>query len=505
MNMSMVDRSQKHKTGTETSSTGTETSSTGTEHSREKMDCIICMGEGEVFIQCPFCEFKSCMKCVETFLMGIEEDKPRCMNNDCRKVWSYEFLSENFHKSFYNKKYRDRRAVILHEKEKALLPGTQHLVEEKNRLTLINKQRRELMDERNMFKTFLNVNKKLILDTKCVDTRNEIERENMVFRMHHRLIQPKINALAFQRAGINMVNGKEVTEKVRKSFTRACPIEECRGFISTGLKCGICGIKTCKDCHLQKEDDHKCDPDLVATVLLLANDTKPCPACATPIFKIHGCDQMYCTQCHTAFSWAKGTIERGVIHNPHYYAAQRAMNGGIAPRVAGDVRCGGVPSIHEVHRALALNNVLFAESSNVHMLIGHINLMITHHYPVLVGDADNSSLRVDYLMNLISEKQWVSKIKCKVKKQEKNTEFNMVLSMFTQTLSDIFCNIVDGREEHDVTNNIVAISTLRDYTNKSLKKIGIRYENVYPIITDDFKFQASNKVPIPPSLFGFIE
>lgn len=39
----------------------------------------------------------------------------------------------------------------------------------------------------------------------------------------------------------------------------------------------------------RQDEDHKCDPGLVATVKLLSKDTKPCPYCATPIYKIHGC------------------------------------------------------------------------------------------------------------------------------------------------------------------------------------------------------------------------
>ena len=43
---------------------------------------------------------------------------------------------------------------------------------------------------------------------------------------------------------------------------------------------------------------------------------------------LHNCDQMWCIECKTAFSWAKGTIEKGVVHNPHYYQWMR-QNGGL--------------------------------------------------------------------------------------------------------------------------------------------------------------------------------
>ena len=81
------------------------------------------------------------------------------------------------------------------------------------------------------------------------------------------------------------------------------------------------------------------DPDTKATAELLSKDTKPCPKCSIPIHKLEGCDQMWCTQCHTGFSWKRGTIENR-IHNPHYYEWQRQNNGGQAPRNPGDFECG---------------------------------------------------------------------------------------------------------------------------------------------------------------------
>lgn len=435
-----------------------------------KVDCNICAEEvtRRKILKCPFCSFESCRSCVEQFLMGIDDIKPRCMDNDCKKVWNGDFMAENFTSGFYNKKYLNRRAAIIHEREKSLLPGTQGLVQQ------------EKLREKNQVKI------------------NDLQDEIGMYRELIKSAQTKIKNLSNQtraeRKGI---------EKKESTFTRACPVEDCRGFLSTGLKCGICSTHACADCHLPKaakyDADHKCDPDLVATVKLLSKDTKPCPACATPIHKIHGCDQMYCTQCHTAFSWNKGTIERGVVHNPHFYEFQRAQNGGVAPRNYGDMRCGGPPSVWALRDRLMEADVVF-DPTYAHMLIGHINNIELRFYPNNLGEMDNSTLRVDYLMKRIDEKQWISKIKAQMKKQEKNAEFHMVLVMFTTTLSDLFGNIISTDDWQDIPKFITGIHELRLYTNNALKKIGTRYGNVYPYISEDFKFRRNSLAPFNPLL-----
>lgn len=48
---------------------------------------------------------------------------------------------------------------------------------------------------------------------------------------------------------------------------------------------------------------------------------------------VKNCDQMWCIECKTAFSWSKGTVEVGVVHNPHFYQWMR-QNGGM-PRTDG--------------------------------------------------------------------------------------------------------------------------------------------------------------------------
>ena len=114
-----------------------------------KIDCNICASEVYVrnIVYCPFCKFDACNKCVTRFLMEIDDSNPRCMNTSCKKIWSFEFLSENFPLSFHNKKYRERRASILMGHEKSMLPSTQPLAAEELRRRDINKQIEEIKEQ----------------------------------------------------------------------------------------------------------------------------------------------------------------------------------------------------------------------------------------------------------------------------------------------------------------------------------------------------------------------
>jgi len=428
-----------------------------------EIDCVICTDtvNQRKFVRCPFCDFQSCVDCVTTFLMGIEDIQPRCMNNSCKKIWSGDFLASNTPYSFHNKIYRDRRAHLLQERERSMLPGTQQLANREMKMAKNREIVKELLDENAMLKQLIKNN-------------------------NDRIRELRLNP---QDAGF------PEEKEVKNVFTRACPVEDCRGFLSTALKCGTCSIWACKDCHMSKKSkddhEHKCDPDLVATVKLLADDTKPCPSCTTPIFKISGCDQMYCTSCHTPFSWTSGKIEKGVIHNPHYYEAQRALNGGVVPRNRGDVRCGGIPRIWLLEDKLRGSKVNFVGLSEVHRSINHINHVELPKFRNQLGDVDNSQLRVDYLLGKIDDKKWKSKLKAKMKKQEKDREINQILSMYTQTVSDIFGNIMQARS-NDVQNHVNSFYTLREYTNNALKKIRHRFGNVTPYINKDWGISFSN-------------
>ena len=265
--------------------------------------CLICAEDfndsKRVPITCEFCEFIACSTCCKRYI--LDQETSICMNTDCQKEWTRKFVVNTFPKTWVSKSWKDMNAKVGVDKEKALFPATMGVIAEQKAKDAL---------------------------------KDDIAQ-----------IQRQVNVLNARKWNIEsqLRNGGDVVTEKTVSNGRRCPDENCRGYLSTQWKCGLCEKWACNECHVIKGDtrdaEHTCDPDTLATAQMLSKDTKPCPKCSTPIHKIAGCDQMWCTQCHTGFSWRRGTIENRV-HNPHYYEWQRQNNGGRAPRNVGDFECG---------------------------------------------------------------------------------------------------------------------------------------------------------------------
>ena len=87
---------------------------------------------------------------------------------------------------------------------------------------------------------------------------------------------------------------QEEPKEIKVTFVCPCPDDECKGMIdSRKFACVRCDKKICKSCREpksgEKDEKHKCDPEIVKNVKFLRQDTKPCPKCATAIHKLSGC------------------------------------------------------------------------------------------------------------------------------------------------------------------------------------------------------------------------
>jgi hypothetical protein len=290
------------------------------------------------------------------------------------------------------------------------------------------------------------------------------------------------------------VGGSSSGDIERRKFVRKCPMNECKGYLSSQWKCGTCETKICNKCNEHKDDDHECLPENVASMDLLNKDTKPCPKCGTMICKISGCDQMWCPECHSAFSWNKGTIEVGIVHNPHYYDFMRKNNGGAIPRNPGDVVCGGIPDFYQLRNIFETTKFNIANRDyyyTIHRTIAHVQQVeIPHLHLNRDYNAINRNLRVKYLMNKISEDEFKTTLQQDEKKRERAVAFANIYQMFVDVGSDIFRQIVNSyaTDRSPVVmcpilyEQLVVIRNLVEYFNANITKVGKNFKCVYPAI-----------------------
>jgi hypothetical protein len=430
-------------------------------------------------VNCQYCPYKACAGCAERYLLETVDDA-HCMA--CRKGWSRENLVANFTQKFVTRSYKRRREDLLYEREKSLMPATQPFVECEKKIRQyhaeISRQRAALEKTTRDWNAL--ASKPVEHWMRLLGTTDEFEAQ---VAGHKRCEEQRklVNCMQIDiqhiewiqnRLAMMIHGGRLETEK--RQFVRACPYQDCRGFLSTAWKCGMCDMWTCPTCHEvkgpNKDVEHTCNPDNVATARLLDRDSRNCPKCASLIFKINGCDQMWCTQCHTAFSWKTGRVEGGVVHNPHYFEAQRLL--GRVPRAHGDVPCGGFPDWPPVAQRIVncsveLRNIF----RNAYRSFGHGYHVLIPRYRTN-DQEENRDLRIKLMIGDINEEEFKKKIQQREKARQRKTDIRQVLEMFTAVLNDLFQTFIQTRDVVILEGSLVE---LRSHTNDTFSALSKRW------------------------------
>ena len=429
--------------------------------SKKKEICSICCEKINISnrkdIKCLYCNYIACRECIAQFLL-ININEPNCMN--CKKIWNREFLCNNFTKTFINNDYRDYRQKLLLDKEKALLPATQIIVEAMNNKEKLQKTLREYLIE---------------VNTKKQQLHDEIDLNDSI------------------------INGKTNNNIQKKVFIKKCGVEDCRGFLSEQWKCGICDTTTCNKCleilNNNAENIHVCKEENIESAKLISKDSKPCPKCAALIFKIDGCNQMWCVLCHTAFSWVTGQIETSRIHNPHYYEMLRNMSAnGEIPREPENI-CNdnndnvGMPNNNQIEILLLTKrnkseyHIFKEKILNITRKIFHI----LYHHPNNFQqkyDNDKRCLRIRYLMNYITEDYWKKELQRKEKKYEKALNLFQV----SRTLEIIGGDIIRSIQTKNINTIYDDFEKLRNNINDGLYQIGKQFSDSYYTINKEWDY-----------------
>jgi hypothetical protein len=296
----------------------------------------------------------------------------------------------------------------------------------------------------------------------------------------------------------------------KREFIMKCPDDGCRGFLSTAYKCGICSKWTCPDCMvvigLEKDGAHTCDPNTVESAKAIKSETRPCPKCGTRIFKIDGCDQMWCVMegCGTAFSWNTGQIVTGRVHNPHYYEWLRRNGGGAAPREAGDIPCGGIPGWYDMRDVWANRNIP-AQANNslaeTHRNLVELQDMRLPGFPTRAPLRANKDVNVKYLLNVMDETEWQRQLELTEAAWRRKAEVGQVLQMAIAAAGDILRQIAQRSREatrDGVGQALMAdwiehtakpdLEKLREFVNASLVALANREHIAVPQFGENWKW-----------------
>jgi hypothetical protein len=413
------------------------------------MTCPVCYSDYTKTVRtpvpCAACDHQACTQCIRTYLTTTPTD-PHCMN--CHHAWNREFLDRHLTRSWREGELKRHRERVLMDHERSLLPSTQEAVQ-------IELQKRQFAKEiaEELSPRFIALHAEL----KAVEA--EIERRKRYIAHGPTTDAPK-------------------PEKERRQFVAACPIADCRGFLSTAYTCGTCQRSFCAQCREAKPteegQEHTCDPALVATIQAILKDSRPCPSCGTAISRVSGCDQMYCTQCDTPFSYATGKRITGPIHNPHYFERHRALQ--AAGQAQGQCQ-DGWPAPHELSRY---------HHSGQYRFIAAMMQAARHAenevLPVYTAAPDNTDLRVRYLLNELDEKRLGQLIQQRDRRHQRDQELRGPLELFVITTMELCQEIQRGRKTVKEERLDAFRAFVESNINVPMRDIGDRYMNVVPQI-----------------------
>lgn len=432
-------------------------------------DCSICCNAFTKLVRkpivCCFCSASYCSQCCRQYILSSIQDA-HCMN--CRTKWTDEFLSENFSHNFVSNDYEVSRARLKMNEEKQRLPETQIIIS-------MRKMTRMIYKEQEMFNSATrNFNTKLL---EFRNSENPVRIRNEDFTMTQQKIithTDKIkqiqneffdlqNDLA-QMGQSYKQNGKTTHQP---NIIGKCPMDTCRGFISQKGKCMMCDSAVCTKCMQKMTDTHECKEEDIATITLLRKDSKQCPNCHVYIHRYEGCPQMFCTHCHIGFDWNSGQILKK-LHNPHLTEWM------MSNRPAGQ---------HHQEQCDVVNLGLIAKKLGPCTSTTRFDVTVRHffdrseHFRTYVipeltrnNDTKYTSLRERYILNQLTDDQWVQEIKMLRRIENKSNDIAQVLDLFCNANTDILLQY-----QQDVIKTgsdlVCQLTSLKNIVNDKLASI----------------------------------
>jgi hypothetical protein len=400
---------------------------------------------------------------------------------NCKVEWSEEFIDSHLTKTFRNGDLRKHREKVLIDRGKAQIT--------------------EVLPYAEMYKDIDRANEEI----------EKLQQERLEILKKERDLRERIQTQLILKRGLDDTIRDRTRQRVeRREFVMKCPSDDCRGFLSTAWKCGICAKHFCSECHAQKAEGHECNEEAKASATLIRKETHPCPKCGIRISKIDGCDQMWCTQCQTAFSWKTGQIaENTRVHNPHYYEYLRRVNNGVVPREPGDgvpvpFQCDnnryayggaferGMRFIWRTYGEDADTTHIATEVIKCFRTISHIHGWSNPH---LRRSIENTNFEIrqatcEYLLNKVNEDEWGKRLVKIERANQQNRNKLQLLETFVQVGDQQIAECLDNTTLEKVKHFLTEMHKVRLFINDSFEQLAKVSGTKAKKIPDDWEFRS---------------
>jgi hypothetical protein len=284
--------------------------------------------------------------------------------------------------------------------------------------------------------------------------------------------------------------------------------ENCKGYVNINGYCSICFRYTCTKCFellpVDSKNDHVCSSDILKNIEVARSNTRPCPKCSEIIYKIDGCDQMWCVKCHTPFSWETGEIDKGKIHNPDYFRWMRENNivvennneipdddlyifNGRMFKILID-RCLN-KDIEEIKN---IENIKGEEinRSDIFMILERSYRTIPHYRDVIktmmnTQEEENEDLRRKYLNGKLTDEQFKKRLGVRNRCFEKKREVKQYYTTFCDSAKDIYNKfLIDSNDTmNNLELNIKPIDVIKEFVTSINNLIDNINTNIKDMLT----------------------
>ena len=323
----------------------------------KKTECYTCFEPVKKVIVCNKCEFESCIECYQNYIK-TNVIHPQCMK--CKYVCTYtetlslfptKFLAElnkireeilyslnrstlPYISETYLEEYKLKSIYFISETLPSLYINANVILSDNSEIPISNY--RVVGDEAvritKMINTTFIKEKHDIYEFAIFDLR-KVSFINMNPRIYDAIGRLRGKYILIPTGKIqdfnllynnikNRYNRELLSEKSSSPNVniQIRPCKKCPGYRNTLNTCQSCNSVFCYRCEEEiKEEEHICDKDILKNLELINKDSVKCPSCEAYIYKIHGCNQMWCTNCNTAFDWkTQKILDIKNFHNPHY-------------------------------------------------------------------------------------------------------------------------------------------------------------------------------------------